>query len=129
MQAPIMVVFFNQGGRIVIALLGLVTEIIGGMAIHHDFAANHPHVFCGGKGEKCLDAGDRRGAKTRQAGGAMAQHLLIEKRRHLFGVIVIGEFSLFGKSIFAKPSQQLLAMTGNHITLRIMDMGIDKAPA
>ena len=65
--------------------------------------------------------------KDQRGGGAVAQQLVDKKLRDLRGVVGIGKLALHRKGIGGEPLQQLLAKCANHLGLRIVDVGIDKA--
>ena len=60
-------------------------------------------------------------------GGAIAQQFVEKKVRHLAGMLRVGEALLGRKRVALEPFQQLLAVGGDDVGLRIMHVGVDEA--
>ena len=57
----------------------------------------------------------------------MAQHFVAEKRRHRVSMSAVGKAFLLGEDVPVEPFEQPVAMRGNAVGLRVMDMRVDKA--
>ena len=127
MLAPAPVPAFDQGPALVVAALRRIEETGRGVAVHQDLAGDHPGVEAGGFGEERLDRAGMDRAVDHRRGGARAQDLAEEQPRHPLGMGLIGELQLRGEGILLEPGQQLLAVGGDHLQLRIVDVGVDQA--
>ena len=67
------------------------------------------------------------GGEDERAGGAVAEQFVEEEGGDVVGMGAVGE-GLFGREDMAfEPLHELLAVRGDALDLRIMDMGVDEA--
>ena len=77
--------------------------------------------------EQGIDRAGVDGGEDERAGGAVPEQLVEEEGRHPVGVAAVGE-GFFGREDMAiEPLHELLAVRGDALDLRIMDMGVDEA--
>ena len=67
------------------------------------------------------------GAEHQRGRGAVLQQLLHKKLRNFLRIGRIGKLHFSRKGIGVEPFQQLFAVSADHLGLRKMNMGVDKA--
>ena len=113
--------------------LGLGTAALGRVAqgrragVHQHLARNDPHVPRACRLEQRVDRLRMDGREHQRAGGAVAQQLVAEEAGDRIGVGAVREACLLREDVAVEPFQQLLAMGGDAVGLRVVDMGVDEA--
>ena len=97
------------------------------VAVHHRVAGDHADVASVRGRKQRFGRGRMRRAIGASGGGAVARQFVEEKFGVARGVRRIGEFLLLDEGVFLQPFEQLRAVGGDHLGLRIMDMRIDEA--
>ena len=97
------------------------------VAVHEGIARDHAGVAAV-RGRKQRGGRIRmRRAVGKRRGGAVARQLVEEKFGVARGVRGIGEFLLFDEGVFLQPFEELRAIGGDHLRLRVVDMGVDES--
>ena len=117
----------NQFTRMLITLFRRFGQVFRRVAIHHHFARDQSHIQLLRGAEQRVDRLLMHGAEHQRGGGAVRQQLVQEERRHFCRVIGTVILALHREGILVEPLQQLFAKGADHLGLRIMNMGIDKA--
>ena len=95
--------------------------------VHQHLAGDDPHVARERGFEERVDRAGMDGGEDERAGRAVPEQLVEEEGGDLVGMAAVGE-GLFGREDMAfEPLHELLAVRGDALDLRIMDMGIDEA--
>ena len=98
-----------------------------GPRVHQHLAGDDPHVALERGLEQGVDRAGVDGGEDERAGGAVAEQLVEEEGGDRVGVGAVGE-GLFGREDMAlEPLHELLAVRGDALDLRIMDVGVDEA--
>ncbi len=66
-------------------------------------------------------------AIDRGSGGSRPQQFTEEHSRNPFGMGRVGKLLLCNESVAVEPFEQMFAEGGDHLGLRIVDMGVDEA--
>ena len=104
-----------------------IAQILRAVAIHHHLARDHAHAACLRRDKKRFGRLRMHRAEHQCGGGAVFDQAVQEKARCRVRVGAVGELALFGKREALQPVEQLRAMAGDHIDLRVVHMGIDEA--
>src|SRR5690606_40560275 len=90
-------------------------------------AGDAPHAACACSFEQRVDRCYMHGGEGGGGGGAVTQQFVTEEVGDLGGVGRVGEAALGGEGVFLQPFEQLLAVAGDDVGLRVMDVGVDEA--
>ena len=118
--------FGNQLLGFVIARLRRIAQRVGGVAIHHHLATDHPHVAARGLFEISLGRGFVHRAERHSRCGAVTHDQIIEPAGHRGAMFRRDKTGLFREGVIVQPIQQLIPPGGDHLHLREMHMGVDE---
>lgn len=119
----------DQRHAVAVAGLGGVQQRGRRVAVHHHLAGDHPRVEAGRLLEEGVHRLRMHGAIDHGRGGAAAQQFAQEHAGHALRVRRVGKLLLGHEGVLVEPFEQLLAVRGHHLGLRIVDMGVDETRA
>ena len=105
----------------------VIAQVVRAVAIHQDLAAHHAQVAPLSFLEEGVDRLLVHGRIDRRRGGAVPQQRVEEQLGDAPPMLRIGEGALRREGVVVEPVEQLPAIGGDHVDLRIMHMGIDEA--
>jgi hypothetical protein len=97
------------------------------VAVHDRVAGDHADAAPMRGSEQRLGRGRMRRAVSACGGGAVSRQLVEEEFGVVRGVFGNAEFLLLDESVFLQPFEELGAIGGNHLGLRIVDMRVDES--
>ncbi len=105
----------------------VIAQIVRAVAVHQDLAADHAQIAPLGFLEEGVDRLLVHGRIDRGGGGAVAQQRVEEQPGDLAPMLRIGEGALRREGVVVEPVEQLPAVGGDDVDLRVMHMGVDEA--
>ncbi len=126
-QPSALVPAFDERLRLVVAALSRVPQPLRRIAVHHHLARRHAQTALLGAGEKRVHRLRMDGAVDRRRRGAVAQALIEKMLGYRARIVRVREFQLRREGVAVQPVEKLLAIGGDHLALRIVDMAVDEA--
>jgi hypothetical protein len=104
-----------------------IAQELRAVAVHQDLPGDHAQVARFAGLEKRVHRFLVHGAVDHRGGGPAAQQLVEEELGDLAPVRRIGEPALGREGVALQPGQQARRRRGDHVGLREMQVGVDKA--
>ncbi len=105
----------------------IVAQIVRGVAVHQDLAAEHAQLARLRFLEERIDRLLMNGGIDGGRGGAVAQQRIQEQGSDPARMIRVRKSALGRKGVVVQPIQQLPPIGGDDVDLRVMHVGVDEA--